>query len=150
MDLSVVKQEIQKGLKLYKAFEYGEQVLAVLEGLDANSKELKAANAKLVEENAKLANQVADAESMLNEANAEAKLIKAQASESAAAIVAKAKVEAGVIVNLANDEAASIRAESYKVESSVKEATAELKELEARAKKINDVIEKQKAALAKL
>lgn len=150
MDLSVVKQEIQKGLKLYKAFEYGEQVLAVLEGLDANSKELKAANAKLVEENAKLADQVADAESMLNEANAEAKLIKAQASESAAAIVAKAKVEAGVIVNLANDEAASIRAESYKVESSVKEATAELKELEARAKKINDVIEKQKAALAKL
>jgi cell division septum initiation protein DivIVA len=150
MDISVVKQEIQKGLKLYKAFESGEQVLSVLEGLDANKKELTASVAKLQAEAATLKGDVDGAHRAIAEAREEAKLLKSRAQEEAIGIVSKAKVEAAVIVNLASNEADAIRTQSYKIESEIKEATAELKEIEAKAKKANDIIEKQKAALAKL
>lgn len=150
MDLSVVKHEIQKGLKLYKAFEYGEQVLSVLEGLDANKKELAASVAKLQAEHAGLAKQVSDATDMLAETDAEAKLVKALAKDEAAGVVAKAKIDAAVIVGKAKDEALAYQEAAFKVEAQIKEATSELKEIEAKSKKANDIIEKQKAALAKL
>lgn len=146
--IAVVKDEIAKGMRAFKAFEHGEKVLAALEGLEQNEKELT----KSIEEKKK---EIADLDAVLNEHKNVLKIRAIEADE----ILVKARNDAQQIIIDAEGEAETIRVSANKKKDEVSEAlkkaddklaevNAEIDNKQSELTKLNDAIAAQKAALA--
>lgn len=146
--LSVVKDEIQKGLRAFKAFEHGEKILAALEGLEQNEKELgKSIDAKKAEI------EMLDAElkqdkAAITDAKAQAEKIVADAKDKATGILLKAETDGEEIVSQVNAEKDKISAAIKAAATQLSKTNSEIDNKQAELTKLTDAVDKQKSALA--
>lgn len=103
-DIALAKAEIQKGLKLFKAFENGEAILSVLEGAAATQNSLEKKIAGLRAEGAKLAEENARAIADKVKIEAHVKSVEEAARARADQIIAAGKVEFDRILLVANQK----------------------------------------------
>ncbi len=151
---SEIKAELQKGLRLFKAFEHGERVLTALEGAEQNERELRAKAAASKAELTKLEGEIDVAKRNLAtiernaaetqeaaeqagldiraQADAYAKMIKAEAdaASSEAKRQAKAKIDAANNeVHEAKQTLEQIRVEQHEAEQKLAAAREQIKKL---------------------
>jgi septal ring factor EnvC (AmiA/AmiB activator) len=93
-DFATIKTEIQKGVRAFKAFENGEQVLSMLEGLEQNEKQLREAISASQDTLAGLNEKLADKDAEVSEAEAHVKKLIDDAKEKVEKILNDAEVKA--------------------------------------------------------
>lgn len=147
-DFATIKTEIQKGVRAFKAFENGEQVLSMLEGLEQNEKQLREAISASQDTLAGLNEKLADKDAEVSEAEAHVKKLIDDAKEKVEKILNDAEVKAEMIVNDAKAVAAKYEKEASEREQDLvvleKEIITKTEELSA----IQNTVAKQKEALA--
>lgn len=149
-NMTDVRSALEQGLRMFKAFKYANEALAVVDGLEQVTRERRqSADAILAEvENAQA--EEADARIKRDNARSEAKKLIADAKESAAAMVADAEAKATEIAASAKAELDAVKAER---ESVVAELLEKTQAIEALAPQLEDAkaliarAEKAKAAL---
>lgn len=141
MNASELKNEVQKGLRAYKAFEHGEKVLLALESLEQTEKETAARVKALKSEETLWADKKAAAEAAVDAAKAEAQKIVKEANQKAFDLVANelnkitANKDAAAAELAAADEALAQKREQLELaqdtlaglEGAIKEAKGDLK-----------------------
>lgn len=139
MDLNIVIDELRKGLKLFRAFEYAEGVAVALQSAVQQHGELTVKVVDLQKQRDELITAVADAQTELDKLKVEAAAVTADAEASTLA---------------ADEYAKRVRAEADKAVSdiqgqTVKTVEASLAEAAAKAKAITDEAEAKVAAAEK-
>ena len=154
MNLSQAKDELARGIRIYKAFEFGEAVLAMLEQSEQTAKEHEADIIKfrkeaetLKEQNAsakeRLLRAMGEAEKVLADARSDAQAMKDEAAQAAALLNAKADRALADIL----DETSAHRLDA---KAASDELLAKLKDLAALEDKIEAAKKYMKTALAGL
>lgn len=138
-----LKNEIQRGLRAYKAFEYGERALSLLEGIEQNVKETEKRLASLQVEEASLSEvkkQAHDeAEKMKEQARADIKVML----EKSAALVQKQ-------VKSAEKSLSELQEIADKSQQEHEETLAKIASAKSAHAELNSAITKRKAELSEL
>ncbi len=153
MDVKQIRDEIYKGMRIFKAFENAHQVLGALEGMEGLSYEIQDRLKKMKAEEADI---VAKRDAML----ADAENVKKMAVESAKSLVDGAKKTADEALAKAHEASASLKEDALAAvaditakHDTIKDAHDELstslvgKKIEL--KKINDALAQSKSELSK-
>lgn len=147
-EIGEVVSELQKGHKIFKAFEKGLEVAQALQGLVQNEKELKAAV-----ESARVDLEKANAELVsvrggIAAAREEGEKHKVLAKEAAATFMADAKAAAAALRDEVDLE---IKAKRKEIDSLLDEANSlaiQVVDAKRELQNVNDAISQSKAALA--
>lgn len=148
------KAELQKGLRVFKAFEGAEKVIAVLESaqqvqaetdarINALRGELEAISADVEAAKGELADVKAKSKELISTTTTKATAMAAEAAEKAAAVLAEAEGKAAEQIAAANAHTKAMDEKLGEIMAARNTAMDELAETEAK-------IEKAKAQIAKL
>mgnify|MGYP000461650149 CR=1 FL=1 len=131
-DITILQDEIGKGLRAFKAFEKGEELLATLSGLNQYESEIKGRINELEEKQKTEQAFLDDLVTRTNDANAKAETIVSGAKLEAGRLVDEAKGDADLIVSNAHKSVEAQTAESNKLANLIVAQTAELADLDAK------------------
>jgi colicin import membrane protein len=147
---SEARVELQKGLRLFKAFEQADKAVAVLEGLEQNERELNAKVARLKDE--ATAAEEASAQRMKEIERRETEARKAaEAAEKGAKTAGKAEIEkaerrAEEILAAAQKKVADLQAKERGLQKSLADLDKEIAAKTREAKTVEDRLERAREA----
>lgn len=152
--LSVVQDELRRGLRVFRAFEQAEATITALQAaeqrvtdtqrlLETLQIRLGDVNEQLADANTALTQSKATRTKLLDSAKGEAEAIVAKAKADAADVAAKAKAKADERLDKAEDKAKDAEARASDAEQRCEAATKALAEIESK-------LEAAKAQVAKL
>jgi ABC-type transporter Mla subunit MlaD len=126
MNLSDVKAELKRGLKVYEAFAEADAIVKILDGAEQAAREAAAKAVKLEKQNAEAQEELEAAKAEAAKAKAEAQAMQDKAREAAYEIVNAAKSEGSDILYKAKAKAEELLFAAKEAQENLSDANAQV------------------------
>lgn len=126
MDIKILKDEIGKGYRLFKAFEKGQEVLTALEALEQTEKDSMKRIENLQVEERSLKESAAKSKATIQKAEETSKGIIDEANSGSASIIAAARRKASELLSAAEAKAKEVTDSIANLQSQKAQAETEL------------------------
>jgi len=143
---SEARTELQRGLRLFKAFEHADRALAMLEGLEQLTHERKADAERAMTESQEAHRSLEGARAELTAAKAEAKELRKDSKDKAAAKIADAEQTAAGIITAAEARVAALTEEQNNLVADLLEKSQALTAMQAQLEDASALIAKAEKA----
>lgn len=137
-----LRQAVQSGLRMFRAFKFGDDALAVIENIEQVTRERQAAAAAALAALESVSAELVGAKADLVKARADAKDMRAKAKADAEARVSDAQAKADALTADAEGKAAAVRTQTEALVADLLAKNAELNELLAKIGEAQATIER--------